>query len=211
MVRRRTVSGESGPPGYDRPIVRTSFLVTALVALAAAGAVLGAAFYFGLITTGGGVAGASPTPRATISTSSFAAPPTATPSVAPSPSVEPSPVFSPGGTYTVKPGDSLSLIGDKVGVPWVLIAQANNIAGPDYIVQVGQVLIIPVATEPTPGAEVYIVLPGDTITGIANKVGVDATTLADYNNIVDWNSIAVGQVIQIPTDNNATPLPQESF
>ena len=42
-----------------------SFLVTALVALAAAGTVLGAAFYFGLINTsgGGGTAAASPTPR----------------------------------------------------------------------------------------------------------------------------------------------------
>lgn len=190
-----------------------SFLVTALVALAAAGTLLGAAFYFGLITTGGGgVAAGSPTPRGSFVAPSISATATAAPSIAPTPTAAPpTPNFSPGGTYTVKPGDSLSLIGDKVGVPWILIAQANNIAGPDYIVQVGQVLIIPVATEATPGADVYVVLPGDTITGIANKLGIDPTTLADYNNIVEWNTIAVGQVLQIPTDNNATPLPVSSF
>ena len=48
---------------------------------------------------------------------------------------------------------------------------------------------------------------GDSITKIANKFSIDPTTLADYNNIINWDTIQVGQVLQIPTDNNATPLP----
>lgn len=188
-----------------------SFLVTALVALAAVGTALGAAFYFGLISTGGGVATASQTPRGSFVAPSVVVTPSAAASTTPSPTALPStPAFSPGGTYTVKPGDSLSLIGDKVGVPWLQIAQANGIGGPDYIVQVGQVLIIPIATEPTAGAGQYIVQSGDSITKIANKFSIDPTTLADFNNIVDWNSIQVGQLLYIPTDNSATPLPTES-
>jgi LysM repeat protein len=199
-----------GDPGYDRPIVRMSFLVSALLALAAVAAVLGAAFYMGLITTPGGVANGSPAPRGSSVPASIVATPSAAPSVAPSPSAAPSASFAIGDTYTVQPGDALSLIGEKVGVPWLLIAQANNIPGPDYIVQVGQVLIIPVGAEPTSGGDTYIVQAGDSITKIANKFNLDPTTLADFNNIVDWNSIEVGQELQIPKDNNATALPTAS-
>jgi LysM repeat protein len=188
-----------------------SFLVSALLALAAVGTVLGAAFYFGLISpAGGGVAAGSPAPRASFVTPSVVATPSAAPSSSTLPSVAPSASFVAGDTYTVQSGDALSLIGEKVGVPWLLIAQANNIPGPDYIVQVGQVLIIPVGAEPTSGGDVYIVQKGDSITKIATKFGLDPTTLADFNNIVDWNSIQVGQELQIPKDANATPLPTPS-
>jgi LysM repeat protein len=37
------------------------------------------------------------------------------------------------GTYVVKPGDTLSAIGAKLGVPWQAIAQANNLRDPDLI------------------------------------------------------------------------------
>jgi LysM repeat protein len=189
-----------------------SFLVSALLALAAVGTVLGAAFYVGLISPGGNTATASGTPRPP---GSFV-PQTARPSpsvvvsVAPSPTLEPSTPVTPGGTYTVKPGDSLSLIGDKVGVPWTQIAEANGILPPDYVVQVGQVLIIPIAATFNPASDTYVVQAGDSITKIANQFGIDPTTLADYNNIVDWNSIPVGLVRQIPPDDSATPLPTGS-
>lgn len=190
-----------------------SFLVTALVALAAAGTILGAAFYFGLISPGGGgVAVASPTPHGSFVAASITATASPTPTVAPSPTAAPqTPNFSPGGTYVVQPGDALSLIGEKFGIPWLLIAQANGIQGPNYTIQPGQTLIIPALPQPSGGGQVYVVASGDSITKIATKFNIDPTTLADYNNIVDWNSIQVGQVLQIPTDNNATPLPVSSF
>ncbi|HEY7023968.1 MAG TPA: LysM peptidoglycan-binding domain-containing protein [Candidatus Limnocylindrales bacterium] len=190
-----------------------SFLVTALVALAAAGAVLGAAFYFGLITTGaGGVAATSPTPRVSFPASSIGVAPTPSPTVAPSPSAAPAtPNFSPGGTYVVQPGDALSLIGEKFGIPWQLIAEANGIQPPNYTIQPGETLIIPALPQPSGGGQVYVVVAGDSITKIANKFGIDPTTLADFNNIVQWDNIQVGQILQIPTDNNATPLPISSF
>ena len=187
-----------------------SFLVTLLLALAFCGLVLGGAVYLGFLSLGGGVASTgTPGPHASFSfvPGTPTVPPT--PSSAPSPTATPAASIAPGGTYTVKPGESLSLIGQKVGIPWLLIAQANNIAGPDYIVQVGQVLIIPVIPTFSPGGNQYVVQSGDTITGIANKVGVDPTDLADFNNIANWNSIQVGQILYVPGPG-WTPLPTPS-
>jgi LysM repeat protein len=187
-----------------------SFLVSALLALAAVAAVLGAAFYVGLITTpGGGVANGSPAPRSSFVPASVGPTASAAPSVVPSPSAAPSSSFVAGDTYTVQPGESLSLIGDKVGVPWSLIAAANNIQGPNYVVQAGQVLIIPVVTDATPGADTYIVQSGDSITKIATQLDVDPTDLADFNNIADWNSIQVGQLLYVPGPG-WTPRPTAS-
>ena len=42
-------------------------------------------------------------------------------------------------TYTVKKGDTLSGIGNKVGVPWATIAKLNKLKSP-YTLRVGQVL-----------------------------------------------------------------------
>ena len=187
-----------------------SFLTTLLLALAFCGVVLGGAVYLGFLSLGGGSAASNGTPGPH---QSFSFVP-ATPTLPPTPSAPPAsltPTVPPaaGGTYTVKPGESLSLIGVKVGVPWLLIAQANNIVGPDYIVQVGQVLIIPVVPTFSPGGNQYVVQSGDTITAIATKVGVDPTDLADFNNIADWNSIQVGQVLFVPGPG-WTPLPTPS-
>jgi len=46
-------------------------------------------------------------------------------------------------TYTVLPTDTLSQIGARFGVNWVLIAEANGIPGPNYPIRDGQVLTIP--------------------------------------------------------------------
>lgn len=51
------------------------------------------------------------------------------------------------GTYTVKPGDTLSSIGAKVGVPWQTIAQANHLRDPDLI-RPNQELTIPGGGKP---------------------------------------------------------------
>ena len=49
---------------------------------------------------------------------------------------------SSGGSYTVRPGDTLSAIGARYGVSYQSIAQANGIANPNLIFP-GQVLRIP--------------------------------------------------------------------
>lgn len=47
------------------------------------------------------------------------------------------------GTYTVTAADTLSAIGVRFGVDWMRIAEANGIAGPNYLVRSGQTLTIP--------------------------------------------------------------------
>ncbi|MGP4021067.1 GH25 family lysozyme [Saccharopolyspora sp. 5N708] len=54
----------------------------------------------------------------------------------------PPPPPPPAETYVVQPGDTLSEIGQRLGVDWREIARVNGIADPDLI-YVGQVLKIP--------------------------------------------------------------------
>jgi LysM repeat protein len=188
-----------------------SFLVSALLALAAVATVAGLVVYMGLLPAAGGVAAVSPTPRGSFVAPSVAATPSAVASASPSPSAVPStPQFSPGGTYTVQPGDlGLSVIGEKFGVPWQLIAEANNIPGPNYTIHPGDILIIPAIPQPSDGSGTYVVKAGDNITKIATQLGISPTDLADFNNIADWNSIQVGQILYIPGPG-WTPLPTQS-
>ena len=192
--------------------MRLPFLVTALLALAAVGTVVGVAFYMGLIpAAGGGIAAGSPTPRGSFVIPSITVTPSPVPTASPSPTAPPpTPGLSPGGTYVVQPGDlGLSVIGAKFGIPWLLIAQANNIPGPNYTIHPGDVLIIPTLPQPSDGSQAYVVKSGDNITKIATQFGIDPTDLADFNNIADWNSIQVGQILYIPGPG-WTPLPTPS-
>lgn len=192
---------------------RMSFLVSTLLAFALAATVLAAALLVGLFPTGGGTTVATSRPPTSPGLSTPApGTPSPEPTVAPTPTPEPTLIPPEGGTYTVQPGDCcLSQIGDKLGVPWQLIAEANGITGPEYTIFEGQVLIIPSVPVPTAGADSYIVQPNDTITGIAQMFGVNPTDLADYNNVwPDWNSIQPGQILYIPGPG-WTPLPTASF
>ena len=187
---------------------RMSFLVSTLLAFALAATVLAAALLVGLFPTRpGGVAVSTTRPPITFPPFASGVP-SATPAVSIAPTATVPASIPPEGTsYVVQPGDALSLIGQRFGIPWQLIAEANGIQGPDYVIVPGQVLIIPSIPEPTGGAEFYVVQSGDSITSIAEQFSVSPTVLADFNNIADWNTIQVGQVLYIPTDENATPLP----
>jgi LysM repeat protein len=50
-------------------------------------------------------------------------------------------------TYVVRFGDTLNLIGQRTGIPWLEIAAANGI-GPPYAIQAGQVLVLPAGAAP---------------------------------------------------------------
>lgn len=51
---------------------------------------------------------------------------------------------------------------------------------------------------PPPAGETYVVQPGDSLSGIGAKLGVDWNVIAKANGIADPNLIYVGQVLQIP-------------
>ncbi len=60
-------------------------------------------------------------------------------------------------------------------------------------------LLAPLVAQAEPaGASVHVVGPGETLSQIADSVGVDATTLAKLNNLDDINFLVAGQSLQVP-------------
>lgn len=131
------------------------------------------------------------------------------------------PAFAQGGTtHVVQAGENLYRIALRYGTTWPAIAAANGITNPNLI-YVGQVLTIPGAGSPQPGAtptpqpqpqpqpapQTYTVVAGDTLSAIAARFGTTVTALVQANNIVNPNLIYVGQVLNIP-GGTGTPQPQ---
>ena len=126
-------------------------------------------------------------------------------------------------TYTVQPGDWLSAIANQLNVSVIDLMRANSINNANFI-YVGQVLQVPgcsndappmqqgpmaeppkadpPAADDAPAADdkpnTYTVQPGDTLSKIAAKFGVDTNALASASGIDNPNLIYVGQVLTIP-------------
>ena len=83
--------------------------------------------------------------------------------------------------------------------------QAANAMGTSTVIRVGQILKIPTAATSSPAVttspvvKTYTVKSGDTLWGIAAKLGVSATALAQLNGITNANLIKVGQVLKVPS------------
>jgi LysM repeat protein len=157
--------------------------------------------------------------------------PTTTPWATPPPVVyvEGGPIPSNGGaagSYTVEAGDTAYAIAQKYGITVEELASANNMTVEEIAqLSVGQKLIIPQRTpeqqpvttttletsEPeatsTPVASeegTYTVQEGDIPVTIAEKFGISVEALLEANDITDPTSLAIGQVLVIPTP---TPEP----
>ncbi len=119
-------------------------------------------------------------------------------------------------TYVVRSGDSLGRIAARYGTSVRAIADANNIVNANYI-YVGQVLTIPdgsgggsddgAATTVPVSQQTYTVRYGDTLSGIAARLGVTVADLANLNGIVNANYIYVGQVLQVPGGGGGSQPP----
>ncbi len=96
--------------------------------------------------------------------------------------------------YTVRQGDTLSEVADRLGVSVQQLAAANGIDDPN-MVMAGRRLIIPstqaVATE-------YRVRVGDSLSGIADTVGVAVGQLAAANGLADPDLVQAGRVLTVP-------------
>lgn len=109
----------------------------------------------------------------------------------------PAPVHAnPPATYLVRQGDTLSGIGARLGIPWpVIYADNRAVIGPDPdLIKPGERLILPHAASHS-----YVVHNGDTLTGIAARLGIGWTTLYADNRAVigpDPDLIYPGQVLR---------------
>ncbi|MGV3489188.1 MAG: LysM peptidoglycan-binding domain-containing protein [Tuberibacillus sp.] len=115
---------------------------------------------------------------------------------------------APESTYTVKSGDSLSLIAKNFNTTVTQFKSLNQLTSD--IIKVGQVLKVPAAaTAPaitnTPSGKTYTVKSGDSLSVIAKKYGVSVTDLKAANQLTS-DVIRIGQQLNIPgSPSNAAP------
>ena len=94
-------------------------------------------------------------------------------------------------TYMVKSGDNLSGIASRYGTTVSALASLNGISNPNWIYP-GQVLKI---SGSQASSHTYTVWSGDTLSGIASRLGVSWYSLKAKNGIVNANLIYPGQVL----------------
>jgi LysM repeat protein len=112
-------------------------------------------------------------------------------------------------TYTVKSGDSLSLIAKIFNTTVIELKTLNNLTSD--VIKIGQFLKVPAgtqtATEPTPApAKTYTVQSGDTLWRVATSNGLTVTQLKSYNNLTS-DFLRVGQVLQLTPGTTVEPAP----
>ncbi|HEY5080228.1 MAG TPA: LysM peptidoglycan-binding domain-containing protein [Opitutaceae bacterium] len=131
---------------------------------------------------------------------------------------------TPASAYTVARGDNLSSIAKKNKLTKADLAAANNLKSTS-ILHPGQKLIIPskklaaAASVPAPAAataepsaaekpagdvQKHVVVPGETLSGIAHRYGIKQGDIAVANNITDPKRIQPGQELIIPAKSAAS-------
>ena len=99
-------------------------------------------------------------------------------------------------TYTVKPGDMLSVIAQRFGTTTSALASFNGISNPNLI-YAGQTLKISGNASAQPAEITYTVKPGDTLSEIAVRFNTAVPHLAGINGISNPNLIRAGQTLKI--------------
>lgn len=94
------------------------------------------------------------------------------------------------GSYTVRYGDTLSAIASRYGTSISALASLNGISNPNRIYP-GQVLKLSGGSS----TRSYTVRSGDTLSGIASRLGTSWTALKAKNGISNANMIYPGQTL----------------
>ena len=165
---------------------------------------------------------ATDTPTTTLTfTPTTTSTPSLTPTITNTPTV--TITFTPSGPqdYVIQEGDSLESIAQKfnLGNEGTLLLYYENQAAMEAnngVIFVGQTIKVPPAGSVLPTSTPipadlrsgtlieYLVLPGDTLAGIAAKFNSITDNIIEENNLENANALSVNQILQIPV-NLVTP------
>ncbi len=111
--------------------------------------------------------------------------------------------------HVVRRGETLSQIARAYGVSVAEIAEANGIQDPNRIIAGTSLAVGRAADAPIVGGETttYVVVFGDTLSGIARRFNTTTAHLATLNGITDVNSLRSGTTLSVPGAAFICPLP----
>ncbi len=125
----------------------------------------------------------------------------------------PTPTLTPSPTpfvYTMKPGDTLSVIAKRYGTTVEALMAANNIADATRIRAGAKITIVqPPDYWAVMAYKIYEVRPGDTLIGISAKFDVPIADIKKANG-QEANNLRAGQKLKIPI-GTATPTPSPTL
>ncbi|MFM7312213.1 MAG: LysM peptidoglycan-binding domain-containing protein [Cyanobium sp.] len=125
-----------------------------------------------------------------------------------------------GGTVTVRPGETLSQIAERHGLPLSQLMQINGIHNADQV-EAGQTLRLRAAPQPAPrtasatapgapsyprGAREHVVRPGESLSVIADGYGIGMSKLIAINGIGDPNHVEAGTRLKLKGQPPAAPV-----
>ncbi|HET8632251.1 MAG TPA: LysM peptidoglycan-binding domain-containing protein [Thermomicrobiales bacterium] len=116
-----------------------------------------------------------------------------------------------GMLHQVQNNDTLDAVAAKYKVDVAAITgyKPNHVEGPADLVP-GQVLLVPGGTMPTrQQVETYTVRTGDTLWSIADRFGLNPSTVVWANNLTNADVLQVGQNLVIPPVNGVLHKVQE--
>lgn len=117
-------------------------------------------------------------------------------------------VATAGGTYRVRPGESVWSVSQKFGVSMDDLRSWNDLSATESL-RIGQRIrvVAPGADAETPvaaavgdseGVRTHLVRPGETLSGIATKYGVKITALRSANGLTAQSVLKAGTRLKIP-------------
>lgn len=121
-------------------------------------------------------------------------------------------------SYTVQAGDTLTGVAAKHGLTVAQLASYNNLETNAGLLRGQKLSLVPnrstatTARTTTPSRTTtrtgtYRVQPGDTLIGVANRLGTTPTEIAALNNFTASDGLVVGQTINVPATSAAASTP----
>jgi LysM repeat protein/uncharacterized protein YvpB len=95
--------------------------------------------------------------------------------------------------YRVRPGDTLTDVAWRLGIDVDTILNNNGDMGDGDRIRIGdEILVLPIS------GLLYQVQEGDTVTGIAEKFGLDVDPILEFNSLASVDGIELGMELLLP-------------